>query len=102
IVNLFDLQAGEVEWLAAIGRRRVHHGPGVRYSLAMAGDLEALRRGEVQVIDTRTLPPSPAAQALLASGVDVYMVVPMIAGDELIGSVSFGGATLAFADDQAS
>jgi signal transduction histidine kinase/CheY-like chemotaxis protein len=102
IVNLFDWQAGEVEWLAAIGRRRLHRGPSVRYPLALAGDLAALRRGEVQVIDARTLPPSPAAQALLASGVDVYMVVPMVAGDELIGSVSFGGAPAAFADEQVS
>jgi signal transduction histidine kinase len=102
IVNLFDWQAGEVEWLAAIGRRRLHRGPGVRYPLALAGDLDALRRGEVQVIDTRTLPPSTATQALLASGVDVYMVVPMVAADELIGSVSFGGAPAAFADEQVS
>ena len=27
IVNLFDLAAGEAEWLAAAGRRRVHRGP---------------------------------------------------------------------------
>ena len=46
IVNLFDLKAGAVEWLAAIGRRRFYHGPRVRYSLELAGDLAALRRGE--------------------------------------------------------
>src|SRR5881628_371125 len=28
IVNLFDLEAGEVEWLAAVGRRRIYTGPG--------------------------------------------------------------------------
>jgi signal transduction histidine kinase len=91
IVNLFDLAAGEVEWLAAVGRRRMHLGGGIRYSLALAGDLEALRRGEPQVMDARALPPSPEVDALLASGIEVYMVVPMVAAGELIGSVSFGG-----------
>ena len=100
IVNLFDLAAGEVEWLAAVGRHRLHLGPGVRYSLALAGDVEALRRGEPQVMDVRSLPSSPEAEALLASGVHVYMVVPMIAGGELIGSVSFGGARADFPEEQ--
>src|SRR6266481_8976031 len=64
IVNLFDLKAGAVEWLAAIGRRRFYHGPRVRYSLELAGDLAALRRGEPQVIDVQSLPPSPESDAL--------------------------------------
>jgi GAF domain-containing protein len=92
IVNLFDLQAGEVEWLAAAGRRRIHAGPGVRYPLQLAGDLDALRRGEPQLMAVHTLGPTPEARALLASGVNVYLVVPMIAGGELIGSVSLGDA----------
>ncbi|MEX2146846.1 MAG: ATP-binding protein [Candidatus Rokuibacteriota bacterium] len=92
IVNLFDLEAGEVEWLAAVGRRRAHLGPGVRFSLSLMGDVEALRRGELQVIDVDTLSGSPEVEALLGSGVHVYMVVPMIAGGELIGGLSFGGA----------
>jgi signal transduction histidine kinase len=100
IVNLFDWANGEVEWLAAVGRHRMHLGPGVRYSLRFAGDLEALRRGEPQVIDVQALPPSPEAEALLASGVRVYMVVPMIAGGELIGSVSFGGEQAQFPAEQ--
>ena len=33
VINIFDFQAGEVEWLAAAGRRRTRTGPGVRYSL---------------------------------------------------------------------
>src|SRR6266481_1890500 len=69
IVNLFDVEAGEVEWLAAIGRRRLYRGPRVRYSLRLAGDVDALRRGEPQVMDVRSLPASPEAEALLASGV---------------------------------
>jgi GAF domain-containing protein len=96
IVNLFDLETGQVEWLAAAGRRRIHSGPGIRYSIRLAGDVEALRRGEPQVIDVHTLGPTPEANALLASGVNVYMVVPMIAGGELIGSVSLGDVARPF------
>ncbi len=92
IVNLFDLGAGEAEWLAAAGRRRIHVTPGVRFPLALMGDVDGLRRGEPQMIDVDALPPSPEVAALLASGVHVYMVVPMIARGELIGGLSFGGA----------
>jgi signal transduction histidine kinase/CheY-like chemotaxis protein len=100
IVNLFDLAAGEVEWLAAVGRRQLHVGPGVRFPLRLMGDLERLRRGELQVIDTASLPHDSHAEALLASGVRTYMVVPMIVGSELIGAVSFGGASSEFSADQ--
>jgi GAF domain-containing protein/ActR/RegA family two-component response regulator len=91
IANLFDMAAGQVEWLAAVGRRRFYRGPAVRYPIRLAGDLESLRRGEPQIIDVDALPTSTEAEALLASGVHEYMVVPMIVGGELIGSVSFGG-----------
>jgi signal transduction histidine kinase/ActR/RegA family two-component response regulator len=102
IVNLFDWATGEVEWLAAVGRHRIRRGPGVRYPVRFAGDLDALRRGEPQIIDVRSLPSSPEAEALLSSGVDVYMVVPMIAAGELIGSVSFGGDQAHFPEEQVS
>ena len=100
VVNIFDLAAGEAEWLAAAGRRRVHVGPGVRYSMRLMGDVEALKRGEPQRIDTRDLPPGPEVDALLASGVHAYMAVPMIAGGELIGAVSFGGESREFPAEQ--
>ena len=90
IVNLFDLATGEVEWLAAVGRRRLRLGPAIRYPLRFAGDIDALRRGEPQVIEVDSLPAGPDADALRASGVRVYIVVPMLAGGELIGSVSIG------------
>ena len=93
VINVFDLPAGEVEWLAAAGRRRIHVGPGVRYSIRMMGDLEALARGEPQWVDTHALPPGPEVDALLASGVHHYAVMPMIAGGQLIGALSFGGET---------
>ena len=100
IVNLFDFEKGEVEWLAAAGRRRSHVGPGVRYPLRLMGDVEALRRGDPQIIDTRKLPPGPEVDALLASGIELYMAVPMIAGGELIGAISFGGPPGPFPREQ--
>lgn len=102
IINIFDLAAGEVEWLAAAGRRRTHLGPGVRYSIRLMGDIDALRRGEPQVIDTHALPPGPEVDALLASGVHLYMAMPMIAGGDLIGAVSFGGEPEPFTAEQVS
>ncbi len=99
-MNLFDLARGEVEWLAAAGRRRVRTGPGVRYSIRFMGDVEALRRGEHQLIDIRTLPPGPEVDALFGSGIHTYVVVPMIASDELIGALSFGGAPAPLSSEQ--
>jgi signal transduction histidine kinase len=102
IVNIFDLAAGKVEWLAAAGRQRTHVGPGVRYSIGLMGDVEALKKGVPQTIDTHALPPGPEVDALLASGVHVYMVMPMIAGGELIGAISFGGERGEFFTEQVS
>jgi signal transduction histidine kinase len=100
IVNKFDLAAGEVEWIAAAGRRRVHVGPGVRYSIRLMGEIEALRRGETQLVDVHALPAGPETAALLASGVHFYTVVPMLAGGELLGALSFGGRSRAFPQEQ--
>ena len=100
IVNLFDLAKGEVEWLAAAGRRRTRIGPGVRYSMRLMGDVEELAKGEPQIIDTHALPDGPDKEALLASGVERYMAVPMIAGGELIGAISFGGPPAPFPREQ--
>jgi len=100
IVNLFDLATGQAEWLAAAGRHRTRTEPGLRYPIRLLGDVEALKRGEPQVIDTQSLPPGPETAALLASGVKVYMAVPMIAGGELIGALSFGGGQASFPEEQ--
>ena len=99
IVNMFDFAAGEVEWLAAAGRHRTRIG-GVRYPMRLMGDVDALRRGAPQRIDVDMLPPGPEVDALLASGVRFFMAVPMIAGGELIGALSFGGAEDNFPSEQ--
>ena len=100
VVNKFDFAARQVEWVAAAGRRRTHVGPGVRYSLALMGDVEGLRKGEAQLIGVHALPPGPEVDALLASGVRWYLAVPMIAGGELIGALSFGGESRDFRPEQ--
>jgi light-regulated signal transduction histidine kinase (bacteriophytochrome) len=64
------------------------------------GDLEALRRGEPQLIDVDSLPPGAESAALLASDVRYYMAVPMIAGGELLGALSFGGPSDSFPPEQ--
>jgi signal transduction histidine kinase len=100
IVNRIDLAAGQVEWIAAAGRKRVRAGPGVRYATHFMGDVGALARGEPQVVDVKALPEGPESRALLASDVRYYKVVPMIAGGELLGAISFGGATPEFPAEQ--
>jgi PAS domain S-box-containing protein len=100
VVNLLDLATGQVEWLAAVGRRRVHVGPGVRYSIRFMGDVAALRRGEHQMVDVHDLPPGPEVDALLASGVHTYAVVPMFVYCELIGALSFGGTDAPLSAEQ--
>jgi signal transduction histidine kinase len=100
IVNQFHLEQGEVEWIAAAGRRRTHVGPGVRYSLHLMGDLAGLQRGEPQRIDVLALPDGPEKRALLGSDVRVYIAVPMRAGGELYGALSFGAPSDRFTPEQ--
>jgi light-regulated signal transduction histidine kinase (bacteriophytochrome) len=89
-----------VEWIAAAGRRRTHVGAGVRFATRFMGDVEALKRGEAQHIDVAALPPGPEKEALLASDVRFYRVVPMIAAGELLGALSFGADSQTFRPDQ--
>ncbi len=100
VVNLIDVAKNEAEWLAAVGRRRTHVGPGVRFPAAFLGDLQGLKRGELQLIDVASLEKRTETEALLASDVRWYMVIPMIAGGELIGGLSFGGPSRAFPVEQ--
>jgi signal transduction histidine kinase len=100
IVNLFDLAAGEAQWLAAAGRHRTHVGPGVRFPLRLMGEVEALKKGQPQLVESKALPEGPDRDALLASGVHFYMVMPMIAGGELLGAISFGGTQAHFPAEQ--
>jgi light-regulated signal transduction histidine kinase (bacteriophytochrome) len=99
-INLIGDTAGDVEWFASAGRHRTHVGSGLRFPAYLIGDVDALKRGEPQKIDTRAQLPGKERDALLASGVHYYMAVPMITGGELIGAVSFGGEVDSFPEEQ--
>ena len=99
VVNVFDLEKQEAEWLAAVGRQRSHVGSGIRYPLDIMGDLASLKRGEIQTVDVAALGDRPEAKALLESDVRWFMVAPMIVGEELIGGLSFGGPSREFPAD---
>ena len=93
IVNLFDFEApvrwsGWPRWDAAA----CDVGPGVRYPMRLAGDVEALRRGEPQVIDVRTrCRPAPRRKRSSPPASGVYIDGPHASsGGELIGAVSIG------------
>ena len=91
IVNIFDLEAGEVDWLAAVGPPAPAVGPGRALS-AGAGRRPrgpAARRAAARRRRRRCRrAPRRTPCSHRRPG---YMVVPMIAGGELIGSLSFGG-----------
>ncbi len=90
VVTLFDLEAGEGEWLAVDAATPSAVGAGSRFPLEMMGDLAALQRGEVQTIgDVSVFAHLPPAQTLLDEGVHSYLVVPLVTGGALIGSLNF-------------
>jgi GAF domain-containing protein len=92
VVTVFDLPAGEGEWLAVDADRPTAVPAGARFPLSMMGDLAALQRGEVQVIDDVSIfAHLPQGRALLAEGIHTYMVIPLVTGRGLVGSLNFGG-----------
>src|SRR5256885_13561602 len=59
IVNLFDLEAGEVEWLGPLGPPRMQRCPGGRHPNPLTGGLGGVRRGAPQ--SNGTPPPTTSA-----------------------------------------
>jgi GAF domain-containing protein len=91
VVTRFDLAAGQGEWLAVDADTPTTIGAGVRFPVTMMGDIQALQRGEVQRVDVTALGDLAQARALLAEGIHGFVVVPLMAGGTLIGSLNFGG-----------
>jgi PAS domain S-box-containing protein len=87
---LYDLAAGEATWLAVDVGGHTELPPGGRFPLEMMGDLDALRRGEMQIVEVRSLSHLPAGRAVAAEGVRSYAVVPLLAEGDLIGSLNLG------------
>ena len=98
-VSLIDADSGEAEWLATVGEHRPEIGPGARYAIRLLGDLDGLKRGEMQLVEVGDSIPSAIRNALRDIGVAWYAVLPMFAGDELIGSLNFGQAAQGFPEE---
>lgn len=93
-VALFDREAEEAAILAVQAADEAIVGPGDRVPLTpVFGDLDQLDRGEVHTVaDVQTfVDRNPFFQALWAEGVQAYANVPLIAQNELIGSLNLGG-----------
>jgi PAS domain S-box-containing protein len=87
---LYDFPAGEATWLAVDVEGHTQLLAGARFSLELMGDLAALRRGVVQIIEVRSVSHLPAGRAIVAEGIQSYAVVPLMAQGELIGSLNLG------------
>ncbi len=86
----YDLGAGDATWLAVDVESQSTLAAGMRFPLRLMGDLVALQRGEVQIVEVDSLGPVPQAEILTAAGIRSYGVVPLIAQGELIGSLNLG------------
>jgi len=90
VLALFDLAAGSATSLAVDVEGETELQPGVRFPLEMVGDLTALRRGVVQILEVPSLSHLALGRTLAAEGIRSYAVVPLIARGELIGSLNVG------------
>jgi PAS domain S-box-containing protein len=87
---LYDFPAGEATWLAVDVEGHTQLLPGARFSLELMGDLAALRRGVIQIIEVHSLSHLPEGRDAAAEGIRSYAVVPLMAQGELIGSLNLG------------
>ncbi len=89
-VVIFDLEASQGALLAAHVDGETSLGTGSQVPLEVFGSMEEFRRGNVHVVkDIQAIAQSiPAMEALQANGVRSYINVPLVAQDELIGSLN--------------
>lgn len=101
-IVMFDFAAREFMVLAVhMNNERLQ--PGVRLPLARFGDISALHRGEVNMVqDTLIFSDLPSvAQIIVGESIRAYMNVPLISQGELIGSLNLGKEQLgAFKPEQ--
>lgn len=90
-IVMFDLQAREFTILAVQMNGEMLELGGRRFPLEAFGDISALQRGEVNVVQdilfSRLPPPVPT---LVGENVRAYMNFPLMTQDELIGSLNLG------------
>lgn len=99
-LSLVDPGSDTAEWLVTVGPERSEIGAGVRYSVRHLGDIEQLRLGREQIVEVDSSFPQAQREALWASGVRWFVVVPMRVRDRLIGSLNFGGPFRNFSAEQ--
>jgi PAS domain S-box-containing protein len=89
-VVIFDLEASHGALLAAHVDGETSLGTGSQVPLEVFGDIEEFRQGNVHVVeDIQSLAQSvPIMEALHANGVRSYINIPLVARDELIGSLN--------------
>ena len=91
-VNVFDVGASEVQVLAEMSNTETQIGGGTVIPLGYLGDIEDLHDNETRVVgDLAAIPqPPPVVPLLLAAGVRSTVIVPLLVGLELIGSLNLG------------
>jgi PAS domain S-box-containing protein len=91
-VVTFDHSRREATVLAALGPSQTRLGEGMQLPLDAFGRVEALQLGQVQLVDNllNLSQPSSADQTLLDEGVRAYAIVPLIAQNDLIGTLNLG------------
>lgn len=91
-VQLFDVEHGVAEVLAADGPVSPASAPGIRLSIQAAPVLRQVFEGQVsQFTDlTAETDPSPMTRALLAGGVRAVAAVPLTVGERKLGALLLG------------
>jgi len=92
VLALYDFAAGEGTWLAVDVEGHTERPAGTRFPLELMGDIDGLRRGEVQIVEVPSIGHFADARAVAAEGIRSYAVVPLIAEGALIGSLNVGAS----------
>jgi PAS domain S-box-containing protein len=88
VLALYDVAAGVGTFLAVDVEGHTERPAGTPFPLEMMGDLDALRRGVVQIVEAPSLGHLPEARLAAAEGIQSYAVVPLITEGQLIGSLN--------------
>jgi PAS domain S-box-containing protein len=94
-VTLFDMGSRQITLLTAHAAGDTGVGTGTRLALEEIGMTEALRQGEVQVVEDILSLAEPSAfdRAIQAEGMRCYVRVPLTVRGELIGTLNLGAET---------
>ncbi len=99
-VYAVDATRSRADWVVTVGRKRALVEEGIHYPLELMGDIDALARGEPQLVDVADIRDRGEKTALFNAGVHWYTVIPLTVGTDLIGGLSFGEASRSFSAAQ--